>query len=578
MNFRPIFPAALLFAAGTVPAAGLTIDLRGLEGAMEENAAAYLAPIENEETLADTRHNRARIEDAVKKALRALGHYEPQVRFTPGETPTGGPRLTVDVVPGTPVRLAETSVVIRGAGEKDPAFQRRLKALPETDTILNHGDYDAFKSSLAAVAMRKGYFDAQFLRSELGVSLPLHEAYWTIDYETGERYKFGPVTFEGSQIDEAYLRNLIPFDEGDPYHANDLAELSRRLSATGWFASAVVSPDFDAARESGSHALPLHASVVPKKANSIETGLGYATDVGPRGSVTWNKPWVNRRGHSLSSTLSLSKPEQVLDLSYKIPERTNPLEEYWIFQGGYKHTDLNDTQSDGATLLASRWWELSDGWQRDVHVRWTYDSFTQGGESHSTMLVYPGVSFSRTRARGGLMPHWGDSQRYSFDVSTEYLGSDVNFFILQAQQTWIRTYARKHRFVVRAGAGWIKTSDFDKVPPDLRFFVGGDRSVRGYDYKSISPKDDEGKLVGAAAMITGSLEYQFNVTGKWWGAAFFDMGEAVDAVAHSDFKRGAGVGIRWLSPVGPVKFDIARPIGDSNENDLQFYIGLGSEL
>ena len=84
----------------------------------------------------------------------------------------------------------------------------------------------------------------------------------------------------------------------------------------------------------------------------------------------------------------------------------------------------------------------------------------------------------------------------------------------------IRTYARKHRFVLRSHFGWIETSQFDQVPPDLRFFAGGDRSVRGYDYKSISPENDEGELTGASRLAVGSIEYQYNVTGKWWGAVF----------------------------------------------------------
>jgi translocation and assembly module TamA len=128
---------------------------------------------------------------------------------------------------------------------------------------------------------------------------------------------------------------------------------------------------------------------------------------------------------------------------------------------------------------------------------------------------------------------------------------------MQAQDVWIRTLYDRHRFVVRGNLGWIEADDFDKVPPDLRFFAGGDRSIRGYKYKSISPKDDDGKLIGASKLATGSLEYQYNVSGKWWGAVFVDSGEAVSDIRKSDFKTGAGVGVRWQSPVGPIKLDIA---------------------
>ena len=176
------------------------------------------------------------------------------------------------------------------------------------------------------------------------------------------------------------------------------------------------------------------------------------------------------------------------------------------------------------------------------------------------------------------MPVWGDSQRYSVDVSDTTWGSDVDFVAAQAQNVWIRTLADRHRFVVRGNVGWIETGDFSKVPPSLRFFAGGDRSIRGYKFRSISPRDSDNKLTGASKMATGSLEYQYNVSGRWWVAAFADGGDAVNKLDDYSFKKGAGMGVRWASPIGPIKLDIAAPIGDKDERGLQFYIGLGPEL
>ncbi len=82
------------------------------------------------------------------------------------------------------------------------------------------------------------------------------------------------MTFEGSQIRDEYLQNLVPFKEGDEYESKDLAELNRRLSATGWFNSVVVAPQFDKARET--KVLPLTGVVSPRTENTIETGVGYS--------------------------------------------------------------------------------------------------------------------------------------------------------------------------------------------------------------------------------------------------------------------------------------------------------------
>ena len=474
------------------------------------------------------------------------------------------------------MRIGGTEVILRGGARTDHDYLDLLKTRPAIGTVLNHSDYDGFKSSLTKVALRKGYFDSEFNKSQLGVSLDRHQAFWDIDYNSGERYRFGPVSFTGSQIREEYLQSLVPFKQGDYYTSQDLAELNRRLAATGWFNSVVVAPQFDKSRKT--KVLPLQGVVSPRKENTVETGVGYSTDVGPRVKATWKKPWMNSYGHSLSSSISLSAPEQQFDFSYKVPLLKSPLEQYYLMQGGFKRTDLNDTKADSTTLALSRYWEMSSGWQRAINLRWSLDHFTQANVTNTTMLLYPGVSVNRTRSRGGLMPTWGDSQRYSVDYSNTMWGSDINFIVMQAQDVWIRTLYDRHRFVVRGNLGWIEADDFSKVPPDLRFFAGGDRSIRGYKYKSISPKDDDGKLIGASKLATGSLEYQYNVTGKWWGAMFIDSGEAVSDIRKSDFKTGAGVGVRWQSPVGPIKLDIARPIGDKEEHGLQFYIGLGPEL
>nr|WP_263444822.1 autotransporter assembly complex protein TamA [Klebsiella oxytoca] len=565
-----------MLVSGVASAANVRLQVEGLSGELEKNVRAQLSTIQSDEVTPDRRF-RARVDDAIREGLKALGYYEPTIDFDLRPPPAKGRQVLIaKVTPGEPVRIGGTEVILRGGARTDRDYLDLLNTRPAIGTILNHGDYDSFKSSLTRVALRKGYFDSEFNKSQLGVSLDRHQAFWDIDYNSGERYRFGPVTFEGSQIRDEYLQNLVPFKQGDYYTSQDLAELNRRLAATGWFSSVVVAPQFEKSRQT--KVLPLQGVVSPRKENTVETGVGYSTDVGPRVKGTWRKPWMNSYGHSLTSSLSLSAPEQQLDFSYKVPLLKSPLEQYYLMQGGFKRTDLNDTQADSTTLAVSRYWEMSSGWQRALNLRWSLDHFTQANVTNTTMLIYPGVSVNRTRSRGGLMPTWGDSQRYSVDYSNTMWGSDINFIVMQAQDVWIRTLYDRHRFVVRGNLGWIEADNFSKVPPDLRFFAGGDRSIRGYKYKSISPKDDDGKLMGASKLATGSLEYQYNVSGKWWGAVFVDGGEAVSDIRESNFKTGAGLGVRWQSPVGPIKLDIARPIGDKEEHGLQFYIGLGPEL
>lgn len=579
MNFRRLATVAALLGALSQSAQAFDVKVEGISGEVRSNVDALLQPVK-ENSFTEVRQTyRAQVDRAIKRALQALGFYQSVIHYSWQESKGKKPAILVAKIHlGKPARVAATSLTIRGEAKHDEVFEALKENLPKKDRQLNHGEYESFKSSIERAVIRHGYFDGEFVTSELGVDAVENKAYWTFDYDAKTRYRFGDIHFIGSQIREPIMVNLLPFKKGDPYTSDDISELNRRLSATGWFNSVVVSPDIFSGRGSPDKSLPVYANVTPKKENAVETGLGFSTDVGPRGSVTWRKPWLNDSGHSLEASTELSSKEQLADVSYKIPLEKSALEHYWVIQGGIKKEDLNDTKSDSASAMISRHWAPYEGWQRDVHLRWSINDFDQGEISDKTMLIYPGVTFSKTTTLGGLMPTWGLSQRYTIDWSNTTWGSDIDFVVLEAQHALIKTFADRHRFVLRSHLGWIQTDDFEQVPPDLRFFAGGDRSVRGYKYESISPEDENGDLTGAEKLVTGSFEYQYRVTGNWWGAVFFDIGQAVNNFNNQDWKKGVGVGVRWQSPLGPIKLDIATPVGDPDKHDVQFYIGLGPEL
>ena len=555
------------------------VKVEGIDGKVLDNVNVMLMPVKENSVTEVRQTYRAQVDRAIRRAVQALGYYQTTIQYNWKEPKAKAPAtLVAKIHLGAPARIAGASFLVEGEGKDDEVFTELRKKLPKKGTQLNHGEYESFKASIERAAIRHGYFDGEFVTKELGVDAVKNQAFWTFDYDSKTRYRFGDIKFSGSQIREPILVNLLPFKEGELYTSDDISELNRRLSATGWFNSVVVSPDIFKGRASADKTLPVYAHVTPKKENVVETGLGYSTDVGPRASVTWRKPWMNDSGHSLEASTELSALEQLADISYKIPLEESALEKYWLVQGGVKTEDLNDTKSNSVSAMVSRHWAPYEGWQRDVHLRWSMDDFDQGEMSDRTMLIYPGVSFSKTTTVGGLMPTWGFSQRYTLDWSNTMWGSDVDFVVLEAQHALVKAFANRHRIVLRSHIGWIETNDFDKVPPDLRFFAGGDRSVRGYKYESISPEDENGDLTGAEKLITASVEYQYRVTGDWWGAVFFDIGQAVHDFDDQDLKKGVGLGVRWNSPLGPIKLDIATPVGDPSESGVQFYIGLGPEL
>lgn len=558
------------------------IAVFGVKGALRENVLAYIAPLE--QMLRSRDVDRPRLVKSVKTAMSALGYFEPEVTvetLNVKNLKKGEPRpLLVRIHPGEPVRIAGVEVEIRGEGRDFEPFRKVLSRLPKKGDVLDQGLYESVKSDLNTEAMLYGYFNARFPVHELAVSPARREAFWRLVFETGPRWTFGNLTIEGSELEPRMIESLSPFRVGEPYDAAKVSLYNRRLQESDWFRSAIVAPSGPAL--SPDHVLPMDANLVMQDKNRMEVGLGVSTDVGVHGKLSWNKPWVNRHGHSFTSTTALSKPEQSQDFTYKVPIKRSPLTDYWLYQAGGRHSKLNDTDQSSWVLGLSRMHQTRTGWKLAGTLRYSVNQFTQAdADRQRTKIFMPGISATRTRQRGGLSPSWGDTQRYSVDIAQKGFLSDVTFARVTAENIWLRTYRENHRIVVRARAGAIATPDFDRIPPDLRFFAGGDNSVRGYGYQKLSPRNADGELTGGRYLVTGSIEYRHRITGNWWGAVFFDAGDAVNSFKKFRPKEGAGFGVRWTSPVGPIKFDLAHPVGrkDSHEKrKWHFYIGLGSVL
>jgi translocation and assembly module TamA len=568
----PLFFISCLLIMPAYVIAETELDIEGLEGPLLSNVEAYISGIPEEDYSVSLRFQ-SRLEESINDALKALGYYQPVTTFTV-EGEEGDHTLLVTIDPGEPVYIYVSDILITGEAKNDVDFIQTVdNSGLNLGQVLNHGSYESLKSTLQNLALRKGYFDGDFSLNQLEVAPGRHQAMVRLHYDSGQRYSFGVTTIKGSQIEEKRVRSIIPFKEGDPYLASQIGDLNQSLSNTEWFSSVYVEPDLNSVGKS--RQLPMKVHLSPQVRNQIETSIGYSTDVGVRGKIRWKKPWLNQYGHSLDSAISVSKPEQEATVSYKIPLE-QVLKDYYIVKYGLKNVDNRDTDSLESNLAFERHWVFDSGWHRTIYTRFLYEEFTQGIQDGSAWLVLPGISFSQTRSRGGTMPMWGDKKAFTIEATDQALTSDAKLLRLQAQGAIIRSLGENHRGVARAEVGAIYTDNFYKLPPSIRFFAGGDNSIRGYGYEEVSPKDSEGYLTGGQFMATTSLEYQYRVVGNWWLATFVDYGDAW--IETPDWKMGAGMGIRWASPVGPVRLDFAWGFDAEPGDEFKIHFTLGPEI
>ncbi|HHF3130363.1 TPA: autotransporter assembly complex family protein [Vibrio diabolicus] len=559
-----------LFAFSHGAYADVSLTLKGIDGALEENVSAYLSSIPTKDYSTSLRFQ-ARLDQSITEALNALGYYHAKISYS---IPEGNDELIVSIKPGLPVKVKVMDVVITGEAKDDEEFAKLIERSPlKVGKVLNQGEYDSLKSSIRNLALQRGYFNGDYKLSKLEVIPDFNEANVRLHYDSGIRYHFGPINITGSQIWENRVESMRPFEIGEPYLVSQVGEYNQNLSNTDWFSSVFVEPDLsklDEGRE-----LPIKVSLAPASKNQIETGLGYSTDTGVRGTLKWKKPWVSSRGHSFNTALSLSKPEQTITAGYKIP-LDDVLREYYQLQFGLKHLDNRDTESLESNLAVERHWLTDGGWHKTIYVRHLYENFSQGLQDDGVQFVLPGATFSRTRVRGGNMPMWGDKQSVTIEYGDPALLSETRVLRLLGRSSWIRGIGDNHRGLFRLEGGANITDEFEKLSPSLRFFAGGDNNIRGYGYESISPVDESGALTGGKYIVSSTLEYQYRVYGNWWAATFYDIGDAFNETP--EWKSGAGVGIRWASPVGPVSFDFAWGLDEKPEREFRIHFSLGPEL
>lgn len=560
---------ALQFASFSTWAIDLLIE--GLEGESLANVEVYLSSIEPEDYSLDLRFQ-ARVEGLVSEALSAIGYYNPLIET---QALADEDELVITIDKGAPVRIQEVDIQIQGEANQDKDFLTTIQESPlRVGARLNHGDYDALKSALRNLALQKGYFDGDYTLSRLEVAPSQNIAFVRLHFDSGIRYHFGPTSVWGSQIKLERVLSLQPYEENKPYLASQVGAFNQNLSNTDWFSSVLVEPDLTKLGQQ--RELPMKVTLAPQARHQLETGLGYSTDVGVRGSLKWKRPWVNSRGNSFDSSISLSLPEQTVTAGYNIPLE-DVLNDYYRIQFGMKILDNRDTRSVETNLAVERHWLLDGGWHRTAYLRYLYENFEQGVQSDISQFLLPGVTYSRTRARGGTMPRWGDRQSITVEYGDPALLSETRVVRLLASTAWIRSAeSNNHRWLLRVDGGANFPDDFESLPPSLRFFAGGDNSIRGYGYESISPRDESGALTGAQYLLTSSLEYHYRVKGNWWAAVFYDIGDAFNDEPR--WRDSTGVGVRWASPVGPIRFDVAWGLDEPASDNFRIHFTLGPEL
>ena len=630
---RAILAILLLAIGGSAHAVSVSsVEVKGLDEEMEENVRASLSLVDAIGDDLGWRRLAYMLRaagDETREALEPFGYYSPRIVVervrgedrrvvldtAAGEEDAAGGSaaataevvreagaaarraeaqapvsVVITVEPGDPVRVRRADIAIIGDASDDPYLSDEVDDfIPREGSILHHPAYEASKARISRRLAERGYFDADFSARRVAVTRAEHAADVELVWTSGERYDMGPTRFVQAPeevVDNGLLERLVYWEEGQYYHQGRLDRLRTSLNRLDYFSRVDITPRPEDAVDGE---VPVDVTLTPAKRDVYTAGLSYGTDSGPGIRLGQERRYVNRRGHKALWQVDYARNRKTLTLQYRIPAFL------WLdgwytasLQAADEQTDYIDTRRIEFAASRSGQYNRHLNLVASVHAlreRWAYEYEDDGDPDTPAVYRYATFTYPSLRANyvdldDALFPRAGYSGSLLLRGGLEGVGSEANFLQAHLRGHWYMGVGESNRLILRGEYGRTETSALVDMPPSLRFYAGGDGSVRGYEWREVGPRvldaDNDSFALGARHVITASAEYEHYFNGGPWGmAAFVDTGSAFDS--SPDLRTGVGVGLRWQTPVGPLRLDIARGL-DEPDSPFTLHLAIGTNL
>jgi len=623
----------LALAAGGVWAQTVVTEIAGVDGDMRANVEASLS-LERAEDLEQVsiwrlRRMALRAGDEVRAALEPFGYYGADVNVRLQEPQGEGRswRAVVEIAAGDPVRVATLDLVISEPARDLEAFRdwRSAWPLPE-GSVLRHAAWSDALRELERIAEAHGFFEASFAERAIRVDPAVDRAELRVDYQAGPRYVIGEIDTGDAGFNADLMRALTVVERGQAYTSEAVDRQREVLVRTGYFEQVVVAQQ----RRSEAGEVELRYELKRREPNTYRALAGFGTDTGARVQLGWTRHYLSARGDRLDTRFGAQQfnSEFVLRSDYQLPfgsqpgnfltgqvslkresdrfrfedaDRIEPV--FDSFGGNRNQVELTVGRLRERPLLA-RFEPLTER-LFVTYLNEQFDAFSSGSLSAEqaalldsnpglrpfldtdTNTVAVGGEWTLFRLRGEGFAQHGLYAQTRVLGSLESLGSDTSFVQGYVTGRWHWHFLPRHKLLLRGELGYTQADtttfalgipgdprelelEITELPELFRFKAGGDRSVRGYGYEALSTNRN-----GANHTLVGSIEYEYNVFGDFSAAAFYDVGNAFNDFTEPELKRGAGVGLRWYTLIGPVQLDLARALDDDS---FRIHFTIGTKL
>lgn len=452
-----------------------------------------------------------------------------------------------------------------------------------------HENYEKTKQELLNKLHDYGFLNARFNKSVVNIDLANHEANIEFIIDSKQQYYLGKVNFESNKYQEEFLKKYIPFKENDPYSTERLMELKNNLLNSGLFSKIRIDlPSLTELSSPDNHnSVPIIIRTVAKSANNYNGSIGFGTDTGPRASVGFSRKRSSLPGHQVNIRIMGSKIRKKANFDYSFLGK-NPIVDKYNFGVTAAEERIKHRYSKNALFYLQKSKQYTNRQQT-----WKLNLLSENfrilptAPKQNAKFLFPSVHLSWVNYNNNNPEQiFGNKLDINTKATSKCVGS-ANLLQIIINNKLVQPLIYDISYVLKNTIGFTAINDINKLPLSLRFFAGGDYSIRGFSYESLGPtvKDADGnyKVTGAKNLIMASLELEKPIYNQISIAYFIDAGNAINKFNHLKNKIALsnGIGVIYKTPIGSVRAYIAKPIrlvSEINKKCLRFHLTFDAGL
>jgi translocation and assembly module TamA len=524
---------------------------------------------------------RRRAEDdraRLQEALRSRAYYGAAVELAI-DAEAEPVRVIFRVDPGPVYRLRDVAIEVvppdadlalpgleeLGIAPGDPAIAQTI--LDAETTLVQRAEAAGF--ALAEVGERRALVDHDADAMDL-----------TLRLDAGAPVRFGSISVTGvGEVERDFVEKRLPWRPGQLITSERLAEGQRALRETNLFAS-IRTEIGETPDEQGR--VPVVVDVTERKHRSIEVGVRYRTDEGPGGNIAWEHRNFFGRGEQVIAELDASQIAGLLALRFRKPDfLTRDLALLSDFELAYESPNAYESRSAKARVALER--RFREGMTATAGLAFRASQVEEANTDREDTfgLISLPTQFAWDRSDDRLDPTSGGRLVVDNEPFVDVFGNDLAFNKSRLEYSHYLQVLDSPRVVLagRSAIGTLFGASRAEVPADLRFYAGGGGSVRGFAFQKAGELDEDNDPIGGRSLFEASGEVRVRVTETIGLVAFVDAGAAFTS-SFPDFEEelriGAGPGLRYFSPIGPLRLDVGFPVNPRKSDDaFQLYISIG---